>query len=76
MPGRVEQNPDVFLRLNVSQDRTGGDSPAHCLVQVGHRDVEMLGCVLSAVNGGLYRPGELLFALEIERRTVLPDRRP
>ena len=62
MPGWVEHDPDMFLRLDVGKDRAGGDSPAHCLVQVCDRDVQMLGRVLSAVSSGPHGPGELRLA--------------
>jgi hypothetical protein len=35
----AEHYPDVFLGLDVGQDRAGGDSPANGLVQVSDRDV-------------------------------------
>jgi hypothetical protein len=59
MPGRVDHDPDVVLRLEGGQRRACGEGPADCLIQVTDGDVQVLGCVLSAISGGPGGPGEL-----------------
>src|SRR5271154_3525251 len=75
MPGGVEHDPDIFLRLDVGQDCSGGKGPARRFIQVSDGDIQMLGCVLCAIGSGPYGPGELRLVLEIERWALLAGRR-
>src|SRR5215469_9415044 len=74
MPGWIEHDPDIFLWLNVGQDRACLQSPAHCLVQVADSDVQMLGCVLHGISGRPHGPLELFLVLEIQAWADLAGR--
>ncbi len=76
MPGRIERDSDIFLRLDVGQGRTGGNGPAHRAVQVADGDVQVQGRVLSAISRRPHRRGEFGFVLEVERRAGLAGRWP
>jgi len=76
VPVWVEHDPDIFLWLEVGQSRARVDSPAHCVVQVPDSYIQMLCCVLSAINGRPHRPAELLLVLEIQRWTTVVGRWP
>src|SRR5215469_10891979 len=67
MPGRVEQDPDVVLRLIVGECGALLERPGDALVQVGDRDVEMPGDVLLTGHARPDRPGVLSLVFEVQR---------
>ena len=72
MPGRIEQDPDGLLRLEVGEGGAGVECVGRRGSEVQHMDVEMLGRLLSVGLGWPDRRGPLLLVLEVEGRLRCP----
>ena len=66
MPVEVEKDANLVLGLDFSDGGPLAYRPSHGCIEIVHRDVEMLGGVLSVGSAWPHRPGEVLFVLEVQ----------
>jgi hypothetical protein len=69
MPGRVEADPHIVLRLVAGERRALRDRVRDACLQVVHPDLQVHHHLLVTRSGGPGRPGIALLSLEIQRVT-------